>query len=35
MIAEARDAVAQIVNPAALAWLPDVLEHLKFPEARK
>jgi len=27
MIAEARATLAQIVNPAAMAWLPDVREH--------
>ncbi len=27
MIAEAREALAQLINPAAMAWLPDVREH--------
>jgi hypothetical protein len=27
LIADARAAVAELVNPAALAWLPDVREH--------
>ncbi len=27
MIGDARDAVAQIVHPSALAWLPDVSAH--------
>ena len=27
MISEARDAVSKIVNPVAMAWLPDVREH--------
>jgi hypothetical protein len=27
MISEAREAVAQIIQPAALAWLPEVREH--------
>lgn len=35
MIAEARDAVAQIMNPASLAWLPEVLEHFILPGVRK
>ena len=33
MIADARGAVEQIVNPAALAWLPDVREHFRFSAA--
>ncbi len=27
MISEARESVAQIINPAAMAWLPNVREH--------
>jgi hypothetical protein len=27
MIAEAREALSQIINPTAMAWLPDVREH--------
>ncbi len=30
MIDEAREAVAGLVNPAGLAWLPDVREHFRF-----
>ncbi len=33
MISEAREALAQIINPAAMAWLPDVREHFKLLEA--
>jgi hypothetical protein len=33
VISEAREAVAQIVHPAAMEWLPDVYEHFKFVEA--
>ncbi|HEY3854488.1 MAG TPA: hypothetical protein VGO67_08860 [Verrucomicrobiae bacterium] len=33
MIAEAREATARIINPAAMAWLPNVREHFKFFEA--
>jgi hypothetical protein len=29
LIADAREALAQLVNPASLAWLPDVREHFK------
>ena len=29
LIEDARAAVAELVNPAALAWLPDVREHFK------
>jgi len=29
VIAEARDALAQMVHPSALAWLPDVREHVR------
>ena len=32
MIAEAREAVAQIINPAAMAWLPNVREHFTLLE---
>ena len=32
MIEEAREAVAQIVHPSALAWLPDVREHFRMNE---
>lgn len=31
MIAEARSALEQLVNPAALAWLPDVRAHFRLP----
>jgi hypothetical protein len=27
MISEARESLSQIINPAAMAWLPDVHEH--------
>jgi hypothetical protein len=30
MITEAREALAQIVHPAAMAWLPDVGEHFRL-----
>jgi hypothetical protein len=30
MISEAREALAQIINPAAMAWLPNVREHFKL-----
>jgi hypothetical protein len=30
MISEARESLARIVNPAALAWLPDVREHFRL-----
>jgi hypothetical protein len=30
LIAEARQALAQMVHPSALAWLPDVREHFKL-----
>jgi hypothetical protein len=30
MITEARDALAQIMNPDAMAWLPDVEEHFRL-----
>ncbi len=30
MISEARDALAQLVQPALMAWLPDVVEHFKL-----
>ena len=30
MIAEAREALGQIVQPSALAWLPDVREHFRI-----
>jgi hypothetical protein len=30
MIEDARAAVADLVNPSALAWLPDVREHFKI-----
>lgn len=30
MISEARDALAQIIQPAAMAWLPDVRERFKL-----
>lgn len=33
MITEARDAVAQLVNPSALKWLPDVSGHFRLTEA--
>jgi hypothetical protein len=29
LIEDAREALAQLVNPAALAWLPEVREHFK------
>jgi hypothetical protein len=32
MIDDAREALAQLVNPAALAWLPEVREHFKLSE---
>jgi len=30
MISEAREAVAQIIHPAAMAWLPEVREHFRL-----
>jgi hypothetical protein len=33
MIAEARDALAQMVHPSALAWLPDVRENARVAAA--
>jgi hypothetical protein len=33
MITEARANLAQIANPAALAWLPDVREHFRLAAA--
>jgi len=33
MISEAREALAQIINPAAMAWLPNVREHFRLPHA--
>jgi len=30
MISEAREALAQMIHPAAMAWLPDVREHFRF-----
>jgi hypothetical protein len=30
MISEAREALAQIIHPAAMAWLPDVREHFRL-----
>jgi len=33
MIAEAREALAQIINPTAMSWLPNVREHFKLAEA--
>jgi hypothetical protein len=30
MISEAREALSQIINPTAMAWLPDVHEHFKL-----
>jgi len=33
MISEAREALAQIINPAALAWLPNVRQHFKLLDA--
>jgi len=30
MIEEAKQALAQLVNPAALEWLPEVQDHFKF-----
>ena len=30
MITEARESLAQIIHPAALAWLPDVREHFRL-----
>jgi hypothetical protein len=30
MISEAREALAQIINPSAMAWLPDVREHFRL-----
>jgi len=32
MILEAREALAQIIHPAAVAWLPDVSEHFNLLE---
>ena len=32
MIDDAREALAQLVNPAALAWLPEVRKHFKLSE---
>jgi hypothetical protein len=32
LIADAREALGQLVNPAALAWLPDVRNHFKIPQ---
>jgi hypothetical protein len=33
MISEARETLAQIINPAAMAWLPNVREHFKLLDA--
>ena len=33
MISEAQAALAQIINPAALAWLPNVRQHFKLLDA--
>jgi hypothetical protein len=33
MISEARETLAQIINPAAMAWLPDVREHFRLAAA--
>jgi len=33
MISDAQEALAQIINPAAMAWLPNVREHFKLLEA--
>jgi hypothetical protein len=33
MIAEAHDALARIVHPSAMAWLPDVREHFRMSAA--
>jgi hypothetical protein len=33
MISEAREALAQIINPAAMTWLPDVREHFTLLDA--
>jgi hypothetical protein len=30
MISEAREALAQMIHPAAMAWLPDVREHFRL-----
>lgn len=30
MISEARESLAQIINPAGMAWLPDVHEHFRL-----
>ena len=33
MILEAREALAQIIQPATMAWLPDVSEHFNLLES--
>jgi hypothetical protein len=33
MISEARELLAQIIHPAAMAWLPDVREHFRLATA--
>jgi hypothetical protein len=33
MISEARESLTQIINPAAMAWLPNVREYFKFLDA--
>ena len=30
IISEAQEAVAQIINPAAMRWLPNVREHFRL-----
>jgi len=30
MISEAQESVAQIINPAAMGWLPDVRQHFRL-----